>query len=223
MFVKNQYKFLALFFIFVLSELICSSITSLSGWHYLTKPLIVTSLVVYFYMNSRHLSKQTVVLMLFALLFSLAGDVLLMFVNLSANYFIAGLIAFLLAHILYIIVFVKYRDKNKKISILPIIFVIYGVCAFLILRNSLNEMLVPVVVYMIVIMIMAIMASLRKGTMAANTYRWVLIGAVLFLVSDSLLAFNKFYQAIPYSNISIMLTYALAQLGIVIGVLKQEP
>jgi len=50
----------------------------------------------------------------------------------------------------------------------------------------------------------------------------VFLGAVLFMIADSLLSVNKFYKPLPWSNISIMLTYAFAQLSLVFGILKQQ-
>ena len=61
---------------------------------------------------------------------------------------------------------------------------------------------------------------MRKGIVNSSSYNLVFIGAIFFMISDSILALNKFYQPIPFSNISIMLTYALAQYLIVLGILK---
>jgi len=55
---------------------------------------------------------------------------------------------------------------------------------------------------------------------------WMMVGAILFVVSDSLLALNKFYVAINYAGIIVMLTYGLAQLFIVYGAaryIKSKP
>jgi len=50
--------------------------------------------------------------------------------------------------------------------------------------------------------------------------RWMMIGAILFVVSDSLLAFNKFYSSFDYADVMIMLTYGVAQLFITGGATK---
>ena len=83
-------------------------------------------------------------------------------------------------------------------------------------------MLLPVFFYMLVILTMATSAYLRRDNVGKVSYNFVLIGAILFLISDSLLAVNKFYTPLAYSNISIMFTYAFAQLFIVFGLLKQR-
>ena len=81
-------------------------------------------------------------------------------------------------------------------------------------------MLIPVMIYMIVILAMATSAFVRKGIVNKYSYNFVFIGAIFFMISDSILALNKFYEAIPLANILIMTTYALAQYLIVIGILK---
>lgn len=83
-------------------------------------------------------------------------------------------------------------------------------------------MLIPVGIYMVVILIMAIVAYLRKGVVVNSSYQLVLVGALFFILSDSIIALNKFYQPLTGSNISIILTYALAQYLIVNGILKSS-
>ena len=90
------------------------------------------------------------------------------------------------------------------------------------MKDGLEDMLIPVITYVIAILTMAITASLRKGNVSNLSYNLVLIGALLFMISDSFIALNKFYTSVPYEHIIIMSTYALAQYCIVIGVLKQN-
>ena len=67
---------------------------------------------------------------------------------------------------------------------------------------------------------MATTAFLRKGSVSIQNYKWVLLGAILFLISDSLLSVNMFYKPIAFANVLIMVTYAFAQYFIVLGILK---
>jgi uncharacterized membrane protein YhhN len=190
--------------------------------HYVTKPAILVSLIAYFLTSSNHLNKTLKLLTLFALLFSLLGDVLLMFVHKSEGYFMFGLIAFLLAHIMYIIVFLKHKNPNKNPYVFTLIALLYAAILFYIMFDGLGDMLYPVTVYMLVILTMAITAFLRQGKVLPLSYTLVFLGALLFMLSDSILALNKFYKPLPLSNISIMLTYALAQYFIVLGLLKNK-
>ena len=93
---------------------------------------------------------------------------------------------------------------------------------FYILKDGLGDLLIPVIVYMSAILLMALTAFLRQGSVTKISYIFVFIGALFFIISDSLLALNKFYKPLPLANISIMLTYAMAQLFIVFGIKKQS-
>ena len=75
---------------------------------------------------------------------------------------------------------------------------------------------------MLIILAMATSAFLRQGKINSSSYNLVFFGALTFMVSDSLLALNKFYLAFAFADFSIMLTYALAQLLIVKGLLLQD-
>tara|TARA_R110000868_G_scaffold328255_1_gene589136 strand:- start:1541 stop:1768 length:228 start_codon:yes stop_codon:yes gene_type:complete len=75
---------------------------------------------------------------------------------------------------------------------------------------------------MFIILLMVITAFFRKGSVSKSSYILVFLGALFFITSDSLLALNKFYKPLPFSSISIMLTYSIAQLFIVLGIKKQS-
>lgn len=222
MLTKKEKAFTLVFSIIVLLELITGNLESLSQFHYFTKPLILTSLIVFFWNQSHNFLKSIRKITLLALLFSLTGDILLMFVGTSANFFIGGLFAFLLAHIMYILTFLKKR--NKTINPLPIIIIllIYAIGVFYIIKDGLGNMKIPVLLYLIVILTMVASASFRKGKVSNKSYNLVFIGALFFVISDSVLSMNKFYQPFASSGIIIMFTYALAQYLIVMGLLKQN-
>ena len=165
--------------------------------------------MLFFIFNADHLTFPIKLITILALLFSLWGDVLLMFTANDEGFFIAGLISFLLAHIMYILVFL--RDRNDKKSILPFmaLLLVYATGLFFLIKDGLGDLFIPVLIYMIVILAMATTAFKRKGMVLHYGYLYVFIGAIFFMISDSLLAVNKFYTALPYSNVSIMLTLSL--------------
>lgn len=220
MFSKSEKIFSFIFSLIVLTELISGSISTLNTIHYLAKPAIVISLLIFFWTHSKTLNSSLGYLVVTALLCSLLGDILLMFVTTSPNYFLFGLVAFLLAHIMYVIVFLRDRNTKRNPIGFILILLLYAFGLFYFLKDGLHDMLIPVLVYMIVILSMATTAYLRRGNVSKLSYWFVFLGAVLFMISDSILALNKFYQPLPLSNISIMITYALAQYFIVIGMLK---
>ena len=214
-------KFVVFFLVLLTLELICSSFLALNDFRYVTKPLLLTALIVFFRSNATHLNKSTVTLTFLALVFSLLGDVFLLFQERSHLFFILGLLAFLIAHILYVLVFSKTSSSLLNARYVLIALVAYALLLFNLLKDNLNEMLIPVIAYMLVILSMATYAYLRKGQVSSQSFVLVFAGALLFLISDSILALNKFYKPMPLANLSIMLTYGLAQLLIVLGILQQ--
>lgn len=220
MLTNTEKQFSILFFVIVLIELLTGSAASLQTVHYIAKPAIVISLIFLFVKASVSIHKPLKKLGLMALILSLLGDILLMFVDKSEHFFTLGLIAFLMAHVMYVLLFLKHRNNGKSPFAFIALLLIYAASLFYLLKGGLGDMLIPVIVYMLVILAMATTAYLRKNKVNLLSYRLVLLGAISFMVSDSILALNKFYQTIPWSNISIMITYALAQYLIVIGILK---
>ncbi|MBA6154336.1 lysoplasmalogenase [Gelidibacter maritimus] len=222
MLTKTEKQFTILFILLLIAELICVSFESLSTWRYLTKPSLLSALIVYFYLNSRALTSKTKITTLIALIFSLMGDVFLMFVDQSPNFFMLGLASFFLAHVFYILIFWKRRNsKINPVGFLAIL-IVYAIGLFYLLKNSLGNLLIPVIFYIIIILSMAITAFLRQGKVSKISFVLVFLGAILFVISDSILALNKFYMPLRFSSVSIMLSYALAQYFIVMGLLKQS-
>ena len=222
MLTKSERSFTSIFVIILAAELICGSVQSLSQLHYLTKPFIVISLLIFVWTEGRSVSTSIRNLTLMGLVFSLLGDVLLMFVDLSPNYFMFGLVAFLLAHLMYILVFLKHRNTARKpfwaIGILDM----YAIALFLFLKDHLGDMLIPVLIYILVILIMVSSAVLRKDRVSKFSYNLVIIGAILFMLSDSILAVDKFYHTLPFASAMIMSTYACAQFFIMMGIKKSQ-
>ena len=219
---KAEKSFTIIFLAIVLLELFSSNIKSLLPIHVIAKPLILLSLIFFFINQGKHLSSKTKVMTLLALLFSLAGDILLMFTDISASFFLSGLVAFLLAHIMYIMVFLDKKNSKKIALIFITVLLIYAIGIFYLLKDGLGDMLIPVIVYMLVILTMILTSTMRKGNVSNKSYNLVFLGAFFFVISDSFLAINKFYQPVPLSKIIIMSTYSLAQYLIVLGLLKQK-
>ncbi|WP_242134943.1 lysoplasmalogenase [Aestuariivivens marinum] len=222
MLTKSEKSFVFVYFLIVILELVCSSVVSLYVLHFITKPAIVISLICFLHQYANDLDGKTKKITIWALTFSVLGDILLMFVYINQNFFIGGLISFMLAHLMYIKVFYGKHKFHKKIFNFLGILLIYVFFLFYILKNNLGNMLLPVILYMAVILLMVTMAFLRQGQVNKLSFILVFLGAITFIISDSLLALNKFYKPLPLANISIMLTYALAQLLIVFGLKKQS-
>ncbi len=215
---KYLKPFLWCFGIILLIELIVVSSPEWRPFRIITKPLVVGSLFIFFRMQDT--DKKTKALVSAALLFSLIGDVQLIYAGEYESLFVGGLSAFLIAHVLYIIQF--SRTRNKEIGILApfLILASYAVSIFWYLSDSLGEMVLPVIFYISVILVMILFAYLRHDSMMDNSYICILAGALLFMLSDSILAITRFKGDIPYSRILVMGIYGIAQLLMVLGILK---
>jgi uncharacterized membrane protein YhhN len=194
---------------------------------YFFKPLIMISIGGYFLVKSKKIDKNVVSLAMFAFLFSLFGDSFLMFANQSL-FFILGLAYFLIAQIFYIFLFrqsIKLAGKQPFLSrnrIFIIAYILYGATIYYLLFNHLDFIMkIAVFVYMTAILGMSVMALNRYKTVSFKSFSYVFFGSILFVFSDTLIAMDKFYVAIPNDRIFVMLTYIAAQFLIVKGILKQ--
>ena len=147
-----------------------------------------------------------------ALAFSLAGDVFLM---LPKDLFVFGLGAFLLGHLAYIVgLHVEGVDGPRFLIGIVIVMVALAVIGTAVLRGVRAGpdpgLAGPVVAYMFVISAM-LASAIGVGNPAA------IVGAGLFYVSDALIAWNRFLRETPHAHVSIMVTYHLAQIALVLS------
>ena len=187
-----------------------------------SKPLLIPILAGYFLSQTKSIGAVLSKWILIALSFSWAGDVLLMFVPKNDIFFLLGLSAFLIAHIFYILFFhhVRVKENVKGNPWLLIVVVVYYAALISLLSPYLLDMKIPVLVYGIVISFMFMLAMHMLFIKNKSAGMWMMVGALLFVISDSTLAINKFYQPFATAGVLIMLTYGLAQLFIVIGAIR---
>ncbi len=214
--------FLIAFIIFSIVELI-ATFFNMPQWQAFSKPFLVPSLMAYyvFARNKRPLSIAFVL----ALFFCWMGDVLL----LVESYFIFGLLAFLVGHLLFIATWRQHRnlatpDSLTGLQRLRMAFpvVLYATGMVVVLYPYLDRLRVPVMLYAGVLAFMVLQALFRYGRTSAASFGFVLAGSVLFMISDSLLAFNKFIEPVAHSGFWIMLTYTTAQFLLVTGILRHK-
>lgn len=186
------------------------------------KPFLLPLLLIAVYFTESFGTKKILVT---ALTFSWIGDIILLFADKGEIYFILGLVAFLVSHVFYIVLFSKQtisKTISNKLSfgagIGLILLYFFGMITTL--GPKLGPLTVPVVVYAVVISTMLFFALKGSFQWNAIPYQSVLVGALFFIASDSILAFNKFYHPIPYASFLIMITYLAAQYGIVWGILN---
>ena len=159
--------------------------------------------------------------LLAALAMSFLGDVFLMFDG-SGSSFLLGLGSFLIAHLFYAFIFfnaTEHLERKFKLQWQDFLFVIYGLVIFTTIKDGLGSMYIPALVYTVVICLMGVTARKRWKKVNGESFWLVMIGAALFMVSDSLLAINKFYKAFDTADFLVMLTYLAAQLLIARGLI----
>lgn len=165
-------------------------------------------------------------LLIAALVFSWCGDVLLLFTQRSELYFIFGLISFLTAHIFYTILFVKEINKangNLKFKNFALVLIVLYLISFLyVLFPHLGGLKIPVIIYALVITTMLFAAWQLSKYWPKPLSILILTGALSFVLSDSILAINKFYDPLTYAGFLIMTTYLFAQGALVISWLEKK-
>lgn len=222
----SQFWLYAFFIVSIVNLL--NQIVKIEWINMTTKPLLLVTLLVY-YLSSRMESPNKLALLIAgALGFSWIGDVLLMLQGQMEVLFMAGLLAFLLAHLLYILAYWQAIKQSNDHSYgafvhLRIIFLIFvGGALVYMLYPSLGSLRLPVIVYTTVIIFMGISALMRRGRTSEKSFVLVYSGALLFIMSDAMLAINKFLYPLVQADLLIMASYISAQYLIIKGILIHE-
>ena len=217
-----QKKFITVFWLLALLDIICIIL----AWklaHCVVKMMLMPALIILLSLAKGSSGKKII---LAGLIFSWIGDGLLLFESWDSLFFIGGLASFLATHILYIIYFFNIRPpkpsllKKHPILILPVL--AYAGSLVWLLFPHLGAMKIPVMAYAAVISAMLICSLCAYGKVNKAASNLYLLGATAFVISDSLLAINKFYQPILSAGVFIMLTYCAAQFLIISGFLKED-
>jgi uncharacterized membrane protein YhhN len=193
---------------------------------YFVKPLIMIWMAVYF-LRFKKKSTFTVPVLL-AFFFSWVGDNFLMLSGKNELFFFAGVGGFFFAQLSYIYIFSKFSEKGGKGYLqknlwLSLLFLAYLGGMLTLLFPGLEGMMKPIItIYALSLIGMSMMALNRSGRVGAMSFKLVFVGSLLFLLSDSMIAFNKFHSEIPLAGFLIMITYIAAQYLIMRGLILKE-
>lgn len=173
----------------------------------LSKPLLMPALLFGLLAAAPSVKNALVLIVGLGIVFSWFGDVLLQWPDSLG--FILGLAAFLVAHVMYITAFVK--TGSGRLPLWTSIYGLWYIVLLALLIPVLGSLTAPVIVYGAVLGAAAVLATRVSGVVA-----W---GGALFLVSDSVLAMNKFLPSleIPFVDFLIMATYLAGEGLIVFG------
>jgi uncharacterized membrane protein YhhN len=221
---KIQIPFAIIFWIMALVDVIGIAI-DVPFLYFVAKPMLIPILILLLYFSKNTVQYRKLIVT--GLFFSWLGDIFLLFDAKDDLFFIFGLVCFLTTHIFYIIYFLKIPSSTvsllKKQPWLVLLIIAYGAVLVWLLYPHLGDLKIAVIIYATVIctMLLCSLHIFLKVNTPANLF--YLVGAAFFVLSDSLLAINKFYQPFAFAGVYIMLTYCAAQYFIVNGFIKQLP
>ncbi len=221
---KSRNLILNLFFLVIAAGQLFGSWHDIKSIEYAFKPLILIWITVYFLLNTGPAPYRKLVLLAF--FFSWVGDLLLMFAWKHDLFFFAGVGGFFASQLAYIQAFRKFAVSTQKgfvarkpIWLLP--FGFYLVFIFFLILPGLEGIMIPVVfLYAVSLIGMSVAALNRYQRVDSNSFGLLFSGSLLFLVSDSLLAYNRFVTEIPNGGFWVMLTYIGAQYLIMQGLCR---
>lgn len=182
----------------------------LGGLHLLFKPLAMLFAIFFVALRARAAGAATRfdLWLMAALAFSLAGDVFLM----VPGRFIPGLVAFLVAHLCYLALLRQGVGWLPRRGALALTLGL-GAAVYAVLFGRLPpELRLPVAAYVVVIAVMAAQAIGRAAVLGDAASRAVAVGAGFFMLSDSLLAIDRFHTPIPMAPLWVLATYYVAQI-----------
>ncbi len=197
----------------------------------ISKPLLMPLLLIYF-LNAvgfiLNKPKNNLVLyFLMALIFSTVGDVFLMIVTLKEQFFLLGLASFLIAHFFYIFGFMKIARNNSikqfpHILPLSIGFLYFTFMLFILFPYLESSLRFPIILYALTIITMVLTSTRLKDVFEVQNFKILLSGTILFVISDSAIAINKFYHEFPLASFFIMITYIFAQFFIISSIINEN-
>jgi len=174
---------------------------------YLFKPLTTTILLLLAALTTSAHGPRYQIAIVTGLGFSLVGDVMLM---LPGDRFVPGLAAFLLAHLAYLVGFASgVALGTAPVLLLPLLAT--GIALLLLLWPSLGNYRGPVLLYTAAIVLMVWQAWARSRALPGRGAMLAAAGAALFMLSDSILAMDRFRRPWPGAQVAIMTSYVAAQ------------
>jgi len=190
---------------------------------FVLKPLVMVVLIAAAVALAGGSPGDTVAFTLAALVLSLAGDVFLM---LPADLFVAGLGSFLLAHIAYVGAFNRTAPPIGATLVGVVVVLAVGVPLFRRLARGMHEsgqgkLVVPVALYFAAIgaMVVSAVGTAGRPDWDAAHSALAIVGAGLFMTSDSLIGWRRFVRPIRHGDLAVIVTYHLAQAALVLALL----
>lgn len=225
---QNKSKSILILYMILGASQVTGILLKIPLLHQSLKALLMPILALYLWNGIEEKSKNNLFLLgILALTFSYAGDIILMIPGNNPLFFICGLCSFLVAHLFYTKLFTSLSPLSNNIirkNLIWIIGIILFLTAFLayLVPKIDSALKIPVIAYALVICTMLFSAVNIKERIEKGPHHMILVGAILFVLSDSILALNKFdssFQGMTFMHALVMITYISAQ-GFIIHGLK---
>ena len=215
---KRNLKVATALFVTVALLDIIAIVTEREALRYFFKPMVIFSLALLYWLSSTSKNKWY----LMALSGSFLGDVFLLFEG--QLYFMLGLGSFLLAHLFFIKIVFNTLTKPKLNTVLlsAVVFSGFLLVLLYILGSHTGNLLIPVMVYGLVISSFGCISLISYLNLKSKASLMLFLGALVFIFSDTLLAFNKFINTTEVLGVVVMGSYIVAQYVIFRAVLLAE-
>lgn len=213
-------KYGSVFFFAALVIHCCAIYYGMDELRFITKMLLAPLLIVILLLSHASVS----ILTYLALAGCFAGDILLS--QAGDKFFLIGMLAFMLAHVFNGVYFFRlqgaHHSRMREPVIVGVLLIFVSVIVFVVLNPYLGQLRLPIVVYMVLISVMAILAACTAGMPPYRkiSHGYFIPGAISFVVSDSLLALNKFIFHLQWLDTIVMFTYGMALYLIAMGALR---
>lgn len=179
------------------------------SWAVKLLPMLLLIGVAWQKIRNNHLAGKLFIL---GLCFSACGDFILDYDR--DQWFIFGLGSFFIAHLCYLASLKPYLKNFRALRFYVALFgyLIFGVVMLMLLSDGLEQLFVPVVAYMSILLLMALATVLSRKSNV-----WLIVGGISFVISDALIGFDKFYLPIENVHFTIMVSYYFAQYALLKG------
>jgi uncharacterized membrane protein YhhN len=191
---------------------------------YLTKPFLMPALALFYILNVQNPSGMLIA----AIAGGWLGDLFLMIPDKSDKklFFKLGLVAFLFGHLFYAAAFLgkgSFRFDSIMASVFALLMIAFCLIVFIKLKPHMGKLFIPITVYIVVIALMGISTTLCFSTQDLSPVLIAVIGAIVFMISDTMNAWNRFAKEIPNERVHTMNTYLSGQFLLVLGFLQFYP
>lgn len=197
--------------IIMVSVLVRAELNNIRSQIYVFKPLSSLAVIGTALLSLRtdHVDFYYSILIATSLTISLAGDIALMFQQ-KEKAFKIGLGLFFSAHLMYAVTFMRFGSFSYICMIFVILMVIVDLILYSLFRRNLGNLKMPVIAYLFMISIMVISAvsTINSPLINARQAFMIAVGALLFFVSDLILAADRFWKPWKYNRIGLFFYYS---------------